>query len=160
MYDVRALGNWILDRADQLGRPVSNLALNKLIYFIYQHFLSTRGQVLTQARIEAWEHGPVFREIYHTFKACGSAPITGRAFAFDVETRSMVRASASFDECDLAELEEVLNRYIGFDALQLREISHERGGPWDKVWHGKEPNPGLVISDSIILESVRERTLQ
>lgn len=160
MYDVRALGNWVLDRADQMGRPVSNLALNKLVYFIYQYFLITRGQILTQARIEAWEHGPVFREIYHSFKGSGSSAITGRASAFDVETKQMICATAKFEDSDIVALEEALNRYIGFDALQLREISHERGGPWDRVWNSNEPNPGMIISDSIILESVRERSLQ
>ena len=160
MYDVRALANFVLDRADKMGRPVSNLALNKLVFFIYQHFLVTRGQVLTEARIEAWEHGPVFREIYHAFKSSGSLAITGRATSFDFETREMKCASAEFEKSDIEGIEEVLAHYIGFDALQLREISHECGGAWDKIWNSEDPNPGMIISNSVILESAREGNLQ
>ena len=160
MYDIRALANWVLDRAQLFGRPISNLSLNKILYFMYFHFLAENGQVLTAARIEAWEHGPVFREIYHEFKMNANAHIVARAETFDITTRTMKIACEPFADSDVEYMEDILNRYIQFDALQLRELSHEQGGAWDRVWNGEhKPNPGMVISNEIILLAARERIL-
>lgn len=81
-YSVRGIANWILDEADARKLPVTNMALNKLTYFLYESYLINFGAVVTKARIEAWEHGPVFREIYQAFKKYGDKPIKGRATFF------------------------------------------------------------------------------
>jgi uncharacterized phage-associated protein len=152
VYDVRSLANWVLDSAEKAGRPVSNMALNKLLYFIYFHLLVENGVIITEARIEAWEHGPVFREVYHGFKSYGNKPITGRVEQFDIESRRMKTSRQDLSPDDAAEIGRILEKYIWLDAHQLREISHLPGGPWYHVWyHEEDTNPGMVISDQHIL---------
>lgn len=152
VYDVRGLANWVLDVADETGRPISNMALNKLLYFIYFHLLVENGLIITEARIEAWEHGPVFREVYHAFKYFGNKKITGRVEEFDIQSRRMTISRQDISVDDAAEMKRILEKYIWLDAHQLREISHLPGGPWCQVWHHEEDtNPGMVISDQHIL---------
>lgn len=152
-YDVRALANWFLDQADALGANLTNMALNKLVYLAVERFLAERHVLLTPARIEAWDHGPVFRELYQAFSANGKHPIASRAKRFDVALRAMVEASEFFEPEDVAFLEEIMRRYGGRSAAQLRAISHVENGPWDSVWRYRgRSNPGMEITAPVIFE--------
>src|SRR5436853_5755481 len=85
-HSIRGLANWILDFADEVEIDITNMALNKLAFFAYEAYLLRKRTILTNAKIEAWEHGPVFREIYQDFKAWGDKPIRGRCSFYSVET--------------------------------------------------------------------------
>lgn len=161
MYDVRSIANWVLDRADAQGRPLSNMAINKIIYFIVEKALVERGELLTGAKIEAWEHGPVFREVYHSFKQHCDAPITSRAKKFDSSTRSMIEASEVFQEDDEELFNGALDAYLHLTAAQLRALSHQPGSPWHRVWwHEGRFNPGMEISIETIQESFSQEARQ
>jgi uncharacterized phage-associated protein len=152
--DVRAIANLVLSRADELRLPVSNMALNKIVYFVHCDHLVERGVPLVRAKIEAWKHGPVFREIYHQFKRWDDSPIRGRATRVDPENGEVVLADENFSDVEKEHLTSLIDRYIRFTAPQLRAISHATGGPWHVVWaHDGESNPGMQITDQIILEN-------
>jgi uncharacterized phage-associated protein len=51
-YSVKELANWILDFAESRGAKLTNMALNKLIFFAYEYSLVTTGRKLTSAKIE------------------------------------------------------------------------------------------------------------
>ncbi|PWG02622.1 Panacea domain-containing protein [Sphingosinicella humi] len=137
------------------------MALNKIIYFIVEKALIERGELLTAAKIEAWEHGPVFREIYHSFKCHGDGPITSRAHKFDSATRSMVEAKELFGHDDEELFDEALDSYLHLTASQLRALSHQSGSPWHRVWwHEGRFNPGMEISIETIHESFSQEAKQ
>jgi uncharacterized phage-associated protein len=153
MLDVRAIANVILDEADAQGLEVTNMALNKLIYFVHCDYLVEKGDPLVSAKIEAWQHGPVFREVYHEFKRWGDAAIRSRATKVDPHTGQVVTANLSFSTDELEYLKVLIGRYIRFTAAQLRAISHRKGGPWHVVWgHDGQANPGMRITNDLILE--------
>jgi uncharacterized phage-associated protein len=161
MYDVRSIANWVLDRADAAGQPVSNMSLNKIVYFIIEKALVERGELLTSAKIEAWEHGPVIREIYHSFKSHGDGPISSRARRFDASTKDLVLANEAIVEQDIELFEEALSAYLHLTAAQLRALSHQPGGPWHRVWwHEGRINPGMEISIDTIHESFSQEARQ
>jgi uncharacterized phage-associated protein len=151
--DVRAIANLVLDVADNSGAEVSNMALNKIVYFVHCDYLLESGEPLVSAKIEAWEHGPVFREIYHEFKRWSDAPIRGRATKVDPLSGEVVRAEISIPADKAFYLREIVKRYLGFTAAQLRALSHRAGGPWAVVWgHDGRSNPGMRITDDLILK--------
>jgi len=151
MLDVRALANEILDEADSQGISVTNMAVNKIVYFVHCDYLVENKQPLVRAKIEAWQHGPVFREVYHEFKKWGDAPILSRAVKVDPDTGEAIVAKATFGHNERAYIKDLINRYIGFSAAHLRAISHVEGGPWHKVWgHDGKTNPGMKITDDLI----------
>jgi uncharacterized phage-associated protein len=153
-YDIRALANWFIDRARAVGRSYSNMALNKLVYLAIERSLVERRILLSPARVEAWEHGPVFREIYQAFRAFGDKPIDQLALKFSVSEKKMVEATDSLDTTDKEFLESVIARYGTRTAAQLRAISHVEGGPWHIVWHYRgNSNPGMEITAAIIFEN-------
>lgn len=150
-YGIRQLSNWILDYAEEEGVELSNMSLNKLLYFAYEFSLVRHSHKLTNARIEAWEHGPVFREVYRSFKENGNRPIKTRAERYDPTSDSVQIAAPDIDETDAAIIKEGIETLLRLPASVLRELSHASGGPWDVVWHhAGRSNPGMQITDNII----------
>jgi uncharacterized phage-associated protein len=153
MIDVRALANLILDHAESKGIHVTNMALNKVAYFVHCDYLIERSEPLVKAKIEAWKHGPVFREVYHEFKRWGDEPIRSRAAKVDPETGDAILAAIYLPRDEKDYLSSLISRYIEFSAGYLRAISHAEGGPWARVWgHDGNTNPGMKISDELILQ--------
>jgi uncharacterized phage-associated protein len=156
-YDVRAIANWTLEKLARQGLSATNLALNKLIYFAVERALVERAILLTPAKIEAWDHGPVFREIYHAFKG-DNATIKSRISKFSISERRMIEASEEILNEDQEFLEELIIRYGRLSGSKLRELSHRPGGPWHSVWsRSGRSNPGMEISIRTILTKAPER---
>lgn len=154
IYSVKELANWILDFAESRGTKPTNMALNKLIFFAYEYALVTTGRKLTSAKIEAWDHGPVFREVYSAFKKFGADEITDRANRYNTETNSVEIVIPTIAFSDEAVIMEAIEPLIRLPAFILREMSHDVSGAWAKVWnHGSSSNPGMEITDDIIFES-------
>lgn len=151
-YDVRAIANWTISKLKLLEIEVSNLSLNKLVYFFIERSLIERSVLLSPARIEAWEHGPVIREIYHFYKQRDDRSIVDLITKFSIADRRMQIAMEDFLVDDIAFFESVCATYARQSASKLRNLSHVRGGAWDTVWMaGRKKNPGMVISPEIIL---------
>jgi uncharacterized phage-associated protein len=154
MLDVRAIANFVLDFAETANVAVTNMALNKIVYFVHCDYLIEQNEPLVSAKIEAWQHGPVFREIYHEFKRWHDKPIKSRATKVDPVTGEVKIASLTFGTQEKEYLRLLIGRYMQFTAAQLRAISHSEGSPWDVVWgHEGNANPGMKISNEIIKEN-------
>ena len=151
MIDVRAIANAVLDRADEQGQTITNMALNKIVYFIHCDYLMEFDEPLVGAKIEAWQHGPVFREIYHQFKKWNDNPIAGRATSVSPLSGEVEIASVTFGTEERLKINELIDRYVHFSAAHLRALSHISGGPWDAVWqHSGRANPGMQITNELI----------
>lgn len=149
----KAIANLILDVGNSLGRKASNLSINKVAYFAHGSYLARYGKPLIDAKIEAWEYGPVFREIYHEFKKCGDKPVTFFARDFNHETEKVEVVRWSLDSAEEAFLREVIGSYLEMGTGYLVRLSHLADGPWDKAWnHEGRVNPGMEISNEAILK--------
>ncbi|WP_461565590.1 Panacea domain-containing protein [Thiobacillus sp.] len=152
VFDGRAIANYILDWCDQHGRPVTNLALQKIVYFCHVWTLLKLQKPLVKHRFEAWQHGPVLQYLYQEFKQYDREPITGRALAIDLRTGKKVVARCSLDEATGRLLDQVIDFYSQLGAGYLVDLSHVSGGPWDTVWnHGGNINPGMKIDNDEII---------
>ena len=129
------------------------MALNKLVFFAYERALVQKGVVLTNAKIEAWEHGPVFREIYQAFKKFDDKPIASRVSFFSPQTGEVELSKVDLAEEDAALLRDALRPLIPKSASRLRELSHVEGGAWHQVWaYDGHANPGMEITPDVILK--------
>ena len=150
-HDPRAIANFILDVASEINRPASNLVLNKVDYFLHGAYLAHFGKPLIDARIEAWDYGPVIREIYHEFKLYRDRPVTRKAMRISL-------VSGEKEECtyDLSSDESVFLKELAASYLRLRpgtlvDLSHIHDGPWYDTWyHDGQTNPGMEITNEQI----------
>jgi len=150
-YDVRSVANFVLDLAENEGSDLSNLAINKVVFFLHAYFLVQFGRPLVSAKVEAWNYGPVFRELYREFKPSGDQPIKARAHRINPEHGARELCTYEFPQSELSFLREIARKYMHLSARALVAISHEKGGPWDQVWNHVTPaNASMRISNEII----------
>lgn len=151
-YDGRAIANYIIEYCGQNRRSVTNLALQKIIYFCHVWSLLNLNRPLVKHEFEAWQHGPVLQYLYREFKEFDGAPIDRLASALDHVTGKRVIARCDFDADVLQLLDKVISFYSRLSAGQLVEMSHVVGGPWYVVWnHNEKINPGMKIKNEQII---------
>nr|WP_274604168.1 type II toxin-antitoxin system antitoxin SocA domain-containing protein [Sphingomonas sp. CFBP 13714] len=156
--DPRAVANFILDVGDALGHPTSNLVLNKVSYFLHGAYLAHFGKPLIDARIEAWDYGPVIREIYHEFKHYKERPIKSRAQRINRQTGDKEICNYSFSSEKAKFLQEIAASYLALRPGALVELSHVPDGPWHEVWfHNHRVNPGMEISNDLIMSHFNKK---
>lgn len=155
MYDVRDIANFVLDTADERKVSITNLSLQKLLYFIHGWFFSIYEEPLIKNKFEAWQYGPVQRVIYDQFKSCKNNAILGlRATYIDPETGENVYRTPHIKSEHAELVRQVLAKYEKFTAGQLVDKSHVEDGPWEYVWQQAEEvvYPGMRIPDAMILD--------
>lgn len=101
------------------GGEISNLKLQKLVYYAQGFSLALLGEPLFDEPIEAWMHGPVVASLYRKFRDYGSNPIPpSDSFNPAVLSRAQRRL-----------IEEVYDVYGQYSAWKLRQLTHEED-PW------------------------------
>ena len=75
LYDVLDISRHIINYSDEKDYGVSNLKLQKLLYFVQGNFLRVLKRACFYEEIEAWKYGPVIPEVYSEFKMFGSNDI-------------------------------------------------------------------------------------
>ena len=149
-YDARAIANFVLDEADELHLKVTNMAINKILYFCHGWYLAHNGRPLLLSSFEAWDHGPVIPLIYRSFKINNDKPVKNRATQIDFETGRDIVAACDMMEGDSRFLRSMIAFYGPRSGAVLRMMSHEEGAPWDTV-RRDGGSPGMTIPDHLIL---------
>jgi uncharacterized phage-associated protein len=88
MNDPRIIANYMLDVARDRGVSLTNLALQKRLFFAHAISLTERKTKMVSGYFEAWQYGPVHPTVYQAFKAAGPNAIDFRAEAFNPVTRT------------------------------------------------------------------------
>lgn len=152
MHDGRAIANFILDYCDQNETELTNLKLQKLVYFCHAWHLVSFGEPLIKHTFEAWEFGPVLPYLYRTLSEYKDGPISGRLKKFDPHSGRQVEITYELEAKTRSFLKKIVNLYSNYSAGQLVELSHIPNGPWYKVWnHDSDINPGMQISNEEIV---------
>lgn len=131
--DPRSVANAVLSVADEYGFVVTQLSLQKILYFIHGRHLTEYDEPLISGVFEAWKYGPVHPLIYSCFKSFGSDPINSPAEIKDLMSgeRSIVREPE--DSKTRLFIREAAVRYLRMSPGQLVDLSHAPKSPWDKV---------------------------
>ena len=156
-YDPRAVANLLLDLADRRKMTVSNLTMQKLLYFAHGTSLMQGRGKLVSGYFEAWQFGPVHPAVYRAFKSHGRNPITTRAMSQDPVT-GVPRQIAAVDDVDVEDqLLLVLKSYGVMTPGRLVDISHAKDSAWDYIMNKarSEVAFGLRIPDDVISSRFR-----
>lgn len=134
-YDVRAIANWCLSKLKSEDRSETQMWINKIVYFIHELSLTKYRTLLTPARVEAWDHGPVFREIYFGHPKGYEIDFFTK---FNPKERKRELASEDFQTYDLEIFEDAWAKYGHMSASRLRSLSHAPDTPWSLVWNSND----------------------
>jgi len=151
VHDGREIANFILDFCDKQNTKISNLALQKILYFCHVWSIVELDRPLIKHQFEAWKLGPVLEYVYREFKDFEKNFITSRACKLDPITGINIIAEYELDNATEKLLKNVVNFYSRLPASYLVDLSHAKGGPWDLVYnHTEKVRPGMKIDNSCI----------
>ena len=110
----------ILSRVDvEHGDTISNLKLQKLLYFVQGFHLASFGHALFEEDMIAWTYGPIVPEVYDTYKKYRRRDINTAGIIDDVMLQP--QEEALFDKVYL--------EYSRYSAVALMQMTHT-AGPW------------------------------
>lgn len=104
---------------------ITNLKLQKLLYFAQGHFLAKHGleNPLFDQEIKAWAHGPVVPEIYRSYSD----------YKFmEISKNGTENIDTEIERNYKLVLDEVWDKYKSFHGKDLEKITHEEG-PWKEI---------------------------
>jgi len=153
-FDARSVANLLLDEADRIGIRVSNLVLQKLLYFAHGIFLIATKRPLVSGYFEAWEYGPVHPAVYNAFRESGSGPISSRAKGQNILTGESRSIPNPANPAVRRVVQQVLNSYGNVSPGRLVDIAHAKNAPWEFIVDKSRTAVtfGLQIPDSVIVE--------
>ncbi|NFD54696.1 DUF4065 domain-containing protein [Clostridium botulinum] len=120
IYNVIDVAKYVINKSIEMGTPVSNLKLQKILYFIQGEFLSNLEKPAFLEEIQAWKHGPVVPEVYYEFNKYIANDITSKfddvdETFFEIQDRNIINKVIK-DNCTKS-------------AWNLVQITHKQS-PW------------------------------
>lgn len=111
---------------------ISNLKLQKLVYYAQGFNLAIHDKLLFAEPIEAWTHGPVIKSLYHQYKDKGASaiepPVNIDLKKYPEEVKDL--------------LDEIWIVYGQYSASKLRNLTHAEP-PWMDAY---EQGPSSTIT--------------
>lgn len=120
MYPVLSIAKYIIDKCTKDRYPISNLQLQKILYYIQREFLQ-QGAMAFQEDIEAWQFGPVVPEVYKQYCGFGALPIRMKyEIAIQPNDKNIIDS--------IVEKKRILNPW------DMVSDTHSSGKAWDLIY--------------------------
>lgn len=130
-YSSVDIAKYIVSYCSEKHQPVSNLKLQKMLYYTWVDYYKTTGVALFLDDICAWQLGPVVPDVYYVFCSYAGTPIIR---TYDVRL--------STNDSDI--INKIIDIYISIPASILVTMSHKKGGPWDIVYRDGLGNRDVI----------------
>jgi uncharacterized phage-associated protein len=117
MVSAQAVADYIIWSSHESGSFISNLKLQKLLYYVQAWHLAVFRRPLFPEKFQAWVRGPAIPETYQRYQGYQWRNIDEEVKPPDLDARTV------------AFLEEVLEEYGPLDARRLEQMAR-REGPW------------------------------
>ncbi|MCW2279545.1 Panacea domain-containing protein [Lactococcus lactis] len=82
--DAMAVANYVIGYAHEHGREITNLHLQKILYFLQAAFLVKYDSEIINGNFSKWNYGPVLKTVYYAYRDLGSFPIVDFAPNIDI----------------------------------------------------------------------------
>lgn len=137
-YSAMEVANFIIDTCTRSKDPVSNLRLQKLLYFLWLDFYRETHRYIFLDNMQAWQLGPVVPEVYYEYCAYGGKPIN-----------LLWETSISLTDRDITK--EIIEKYRLVPVSELIQRTHKPDTAWYKIY-----NNGLGIRKEIPFWLIRQ----
>ena len=134
------IADYFIGLANKTGSFISNLKLQKLVYYAQAWHLALYDDPLFEEDFQAWIHGPVIPTLYKEYKSFGWQPISKDA------DPQLPRDVLEF-------LNEVAEEYFACDGYELEQMTHAED-PWN--WARGDLPPDAPSTEVITKEWMKE----
>lgn len=128
MYSAKEIARYIIDYSEDQGHCVSNLRLQKLLYFIQADFLVQKNRKCFDEDIVAWDSGPVVPEVWEEYSRFGAASIYSTKT--DIDWYDILED----DQTTIRDLLKYFEQYSTTQLLQitLNQLPYKKGRAWSR----------------------------
>ncbi|AGK95192.1 Panacea domain-containing protein [Clostridium pasteurianum] len=155
MYKAKEIARWFLirnyaeEQQDSEIEEMTNLKIQKLLYYAQGVHLAIEDYPLFSDNIVAWKHGPVVVDVYYEYKENGGNGIKYIPEPYDEGIyKKLVEDKENIDM-----LEFVYKEFGQYTAWKLRNMTHN-----EKPW--KETEQGQIINNELIKEFFRNEIVE
>lgn len=148
MLKTNDIADYFISLSNETQSLITNLKLQKLVYYAQAWHLAIKGEELFEDEFEAWVHGPVIPELYVQYKDFGWKPI----MRDDLSEGSFERICGEFGKELSGFLSELCDEYFGSSAYELEVLTHEED-PWKIARAGlpeDSPSHNIISKKSMI----------
>ncbi|WP_379945840.1 Panacea domain-containing protein [Enterococcus devriesei] len=132
MFSAMDIADFILQNRIDAREPISNLELQKYLYFVNARFLFEKNEPLFEEPLEKWKFGPVVSDVYHEYKNSQANKITelSRHESVEITDEGIKFNTNEFDTTSIPlDVQRILNESIErlskFDPFELVEETHK-----------------------------------
>ncbi len=138
MYKAIQIADYILSKCTKESSPISNLQLQKIMYYIQRDFLQNTPEALFEEDFEAWQFGPVVPEVY--YKYCGFG---------GMKIRIQEATSYSNDEAIFSKIDTIVESKRKENPWTLVEDTHQPQKAWAYVYKNGAGNHQIISKELI-----------
>lgn len=135
MLSAKDVARFFIKKGSDEDDDITNLKLQKLLYYAQGFHLALFGKPLFEEDIKAWTHGPVVPEVYHKYKKYGKNPLP-------VEGVDDVMKNLTDDQIDF--LYEIWSVFGQYSPWKLRDMTHQ-----EKPWMDHEKDASVISKDEL-----------
>ena len=147
-YEASSVAAYVVNYCIDQGKPVTNLKLQKLLYYIQAAFLVKNDKPIFFDSISPWKYGPVVEDVYFQYRKYVDREITEKITDVDdMYTHPDTNIYEIISEPDQKLINTVINSYMSYSGFDLVDKTHK-----EKPW--KEANRRK--SDIIEQEDIKE----
>ncbi|MCD8213112.1 MAG: DUF4065 domain-containing protein [Campylobacter sp.] len=141
------VARYILTKCNKDGQPISNLQLQKILYYAQYEFLVNYGKPLFDDDFAAWKFGPVIPSVYYEYSHMG-------AFKIGANYNDYNKILDNMSENEVNELDNIIIDKRDINAWRLVDNTHKKGKAWDIVF-----KDGSGMGDIISKEEISANAL-
>lgn len=130
-YQAVEVAKYIVTYSNQQNKPVSNLKLQKILYFTWIDFYKATSRHLFEDEFCAWNFGPVIPAVYRKFCIYAGESINRE-----------YHAEITPEDTDI--LNGIIDPYLDFSASKLVSMSHEEGSAWNQIFNNGEGKQAVI----------------
>lgn len=136
-YAAQTIAEWFLIRAASEGECLTQMKLQKLVYFAHGWHLGIYAEPLIADHIEAWRWGPVIKALYSRYADYGSRGLPSpHEIHGDIDGRTD------------ALLNKIWSEYKKHSARELSAMTHNPNTPWSNTY--EDVRPMRIIPNDLI----------
>ena len=140
-YTALEVAKYIINKCTSDGKLITNLQLQKILYYVQMYFLKNQKRAIFSDEIEAWQFGPVIREVYDYF--CGSGAMT-------IYYIQIGGSNIAYEDAIL--IDKIVEEKRDLNPWKMVKDTHEKGKAWDLIYQDglgyKEVIPKRLIAEN------------
>ena len=122
MYSAMEIAKYIINKCTEENHPISNLQLQKILYYIQRDFLQ-QGLKAFSEDIEAWQFGPVVPVVYKQYCGFGALPVR-------------MRYAVKIEQDYVKIINPLIEKKRKLNPWDMVSDTHSPGKAWDLIYKG------------------------